>query len=364
MPEIKLFAVNMPESVDEPLLKTLHSGYIGQGPKVEEFETLLRDYFKVNALTVNSGTSAITLALRLANVGRGDEVITTPMTCSATNLPILSLGGIPVFADVDPETGLIDPESVASLITPKTKAILAVDWGGTPGPSVSLSLIAKKHKLKLIIDSAHAFGAPHTIKPLADFVCFSLQAIKHITTVDGGVLLCKNIGDAARGRALRWFGINRELGSLDSRINEDIFEWGYKFHMNDVAATIGIEQMKDLRVILTTHQLTAHFYDQKISSYYGKPPKGIGAYWLYTLRLPTTKARDEFKTFMAARQIMVSQVHRRNDEYKVFKPYARNLPGVSKFSSTMVCIPIHAKLTADEVQLIITSCNEFVETQT
>ena len=360
---IPLFTVNMPKSVDKPLLETLHSGYITQGPKVEDFERLLRDYFSVNALTVNSGTSALTLALRLADVGPGDKVITTPMTCSATNLPILSLGAEPIFADVDPKTGLISPDSVEHILKngPRAKAIMAVDWGGSPVDSLRLAGLAKYYGVKFIIDSAHSFGAPHTIKPLADFVCFSLQAIKHVTTVDGGVVLIKSDEAFTRGKKLRWFGIARDADSLDSRISEDIEEWGYKFHMNDVTATIGIEQMKNLQVTLAKHQLIAHYYDQKICSCYGKPPKGNGAYWLYTLRLKDMRTRDEFKRFMSERGIGTSQVHRRNDEYSVFKPYATHLPGVSKFADSMVCIPIHTALTDEEIATIIGACNEFAE---
>lgn len=367
---IKMFTVNMPKSVDKAILDVLHSGYVTQGPKVEEFEDLLRGYFEVNALTVNSGTSALTLALRLANVGAGDEVITTAMTCSATNLPILSLGAIPVFADVD-EHGLIDLCDVAKHITPRTKAIMAVDWGGTPVDNIALRKIADDAKLKLIIDSAHAFGAFHTIKPIADFVCFSLQAIKHITTIDGGVLLCRDDQDFIRGKKLRWFGIDRDVNSLDSRISEDIEEWGYKFHMNDVTATIGIEQMKYIGNILLRHQYIATRYDNEICHCYGKPPKFSGAYWLYTLRLPDPALRDQFKQFMADKGIMVSQVHRRNDEYSVFEKYSaryypdlgkyipNHLPGLNKFSAQMVCIPINNALTDDEIDTIINACNEF-----
>lgn len=372
---IPLFTVNMPDSVDAPLLKVLHSGYIGEGPKVKEFEALLQEFFGVNALTVNSGTSALTLALRLAGVERGDEVITTPMTCSATNLPILSLGARPVFADVVPTTGNINPASVERLITKNTKVIMAVDWGGTPVNHQILNDLAQEHNLKFIIDAAHSFGGPETRQDRADFVCFSLQAIKHITTVDGGVLLSRRSEDDARGRRLRWFGISREAEGLDSRITEDIAEWGYKFHMNDVAATIGIEQMKGIEQIIKCHRIIANAYDLNISEAYGKPPTRRGPYWLYTLRLPSEALRDKFKSYMADKDIGVSQVHRPNEEYSVFKPYyteqlldqpgvsvpIERLAGVDEFSSKMICIPIHTKLTTEDIAYIINSCNDFAE---
>lgn len=365
---IPLFTVNMPRSVDEPLLKVLHSGYIGQGPKVEKFEELLAERFNSHPVTVNAGTSALTLAYRLAGVGLGDEVITTPMTCSATNLPILSLGAVPVFADVNPETGNIDPASVEKLVTDKTKAIACVDWGGTPPDLNALRNIADRYELKLVEDSAHSFGAKHTVNHKADYVCFSLQAIKHVTTVDGGVLLCKTPEDAARGRRLRWFGIDRTGNTLDSRISEDIVEWGYKYHMNDVAAVIGIEQLKVLDDILERHLAIASAYQQGVSDYYGKPIPARGAYWLYTLRLPSTEHVSKFKVFMKEHGVGVSQVHRSNLEYSVFKPYASfsfdgyTIPpfqGLGKFSSTMICIPIHAALLDQDVDRVIELCNQF-----
>jgi len=130
---IPLFKVFMPESVMEPLRQTLLSGYIGEGPRVEEFERQLAPWCgNPNILTLNNGTAALQLALRLSNVGHGDEVISTPMTCSATNELILALGAKVVWADIDPWTGNIDPGDVAKKITRKTKAILCVDWGDTP----------------------------------------------------------------------------------------------------------------------------------------------------------------------------------------------------------------------------------------
>ena len=149
--DIPLFKVFIPESVIEPLCKVLLSGYIGEGPRVEEFERQLGPWFaNDNVLTVNSGTSALQLALRLANVGYGDEVVSTPMTCSATNEPILAMGAKIIWADIDAWTGNIDPKDVARKITPKTKAIMCVHWGGYPCDLDELNAIAAEHGIKLI----------------------------------------------------------------------------------------------------------------------------------------------------------------------------------------------------------------------
>lgn len=361
---IDLFKVHMPTEVDEPLLAVLHSGYITQGPKVDEFEKAFAEKTKMNAehvVSVNSGTSSLTLALRLAGVKAGDEVITTPMTCSATNLPILSLGAIPVFADVDPLTGLIRPADIEGRITMKTKAIMSVDWGGLPVDVKALMEIADRHGLKVIVDAAHGMGTVHNA--MADFFCYSLQAIKHITTVDGGLLLCKSHDDAVRARKLRWFGISRDSQALDSRISEDIEEWGYKFHMNDVAATIGIVQLQFLDDLLRKQADNANFYAEYLDGFFKRPEfNECSAHWLYTILLPDSEARDNFKRSMKECGIQVSEVHRRNDEYSVFKPYAnKSNPGLDAFASRMVSIPVHWNLSHQERQYIVNCCNAFAE---
>ena len=200
---IPLFKVHLPpkEELIPALEQVLYSGYITQGPRVDEFESKLSKHFgNPYVLTVNSGTSAIQLALRLSNV-RGKSVITTPMTCSATILPILAEGATPVWADVGPDSGNIDPDDVERKIDCDTAAILIVHWGGQPCDMAKLSRLARHHGIPLIVDAAHALGASWNGEPVgstesgADFTCFSLQAIKHITTGDGGILTVKREED-------------------------------------------------------------------------------------------------------------------------------------------------------------------------
>ena len=176
-----LFKVHMPKSVDKPLLEVLHSGFIGQGKKVDEFEEKLGQYFgNKKVLTLNSGTSGLHLALRLANVGHGDEVITTAMTCTATNMPILAAGAKIVWADVNPITGLIDPQAIEEKITSKTKAIMMVHFGGIPCDIDAINAIAKKYNLKTIEDGAHAIGAEYKDSKIgnhSDLLCFHCKQL-------------------------------------------------------------------------------------------------------------------------------------------------------------------------------------------
>lgn len=366
-PMIPLFKVHVPSAVDRPLLDTLHSGYITQGQKVEEFESRVAAFLGTdNVVSLNSGTSALTLAMRLAGIGPGDEVISTAMTCTATNLPVLSLGGKLVFADVDPVNGNINAESIQKLINKKTKAILFVDWGGMPADLEEIVSIARAHDLKVIEDAAHAFGAEYKGKKvgtIADFTCFSLQAIKHITTGDGGILTTLDPKDAERAKVLRWFGIDRSKSGLDSRIDQDIEEYGYKFHMNDLNATIGIVQMDHINRILKSHYDNAMHYHDKLDKYFVRQHEGQdrrSAWWLYTLLLPSKQDRDAFKAHAEKHGVMVNQVHKRNDEYTVFKPFKRKgLDGLDYFADRMICIPVHWGLSSMELDQITGMCNEF-----
>jgi len=343
---IPLFKVFMPESVMEPLRTTLFSGYIGQGPRVEEFEAALSARLHTpHALALNSATSGLQLALRLAGVGPGDEVVSTALTCTATNWAILAQGAIPVWADIDPATGNLDPLAIEPLVTPKTKAVMVVHWGGYPADLDEIRSAAGRHGLKVIEDAAHAFGSTYKgthVGTQSEFGVFSFQAIKHMTTVDGGLLVAMDARDYSRGKLLRWYGIDREADRTDFRCENDVEEWGWKFHMNDVAATIGLEQLKHVDRIVSIHRENAAFFDRELGSIPGVEllqvkPDRTSASWIHTIKVD---ARDKFVAAMRARGIMTSRVHERNDKHSTVAAYRRPLPRLEAFVARMVCIPV------------------------
>lgn len=339
----------MPKGVDKKLSKVLYSGFIGQGKQVEVFESLLSRFFNNrNILSLNSATSALFLALRLINLKPGDEIISTPMTCTATNMPIFSFGVKIIWADVNPITGLIDINDIEKKITKKTKAIMLVHFGGIPCDVIKINKLARKFNIKVIEDAAHALGSEFKNRKIgnySDFVVFSLQAIKHITTGDGGILVCKKREDYKRGKLLRWFGINRDEKRNDFRCENDIKEYGYKFHMNDLAATIGIEQMKYLKNIIIKNNSNAKFFTQKLKSIKGIgliniPPGARPSYWIFTIHIYKEGNRDHFIKWMAKNKIMTSRVHERNDIHTAFSEFQTKLPNLDKFNSTQVSIPV------------------------
>lgn len=357
---IPLFKVHMPRSVEKPLLETLFSGFIGQGPKVDEFESRLNEYFdNQHVVTVNSGTSALQLALRLANIGPGDEVISTPMTCTASNMPILAAGAKIVWADVDPISGLISTDSIKSKITNKTKAIIMVHFGGIPCDIDGINALAKNHGIKTIEDAAHAFGSEYRNQKIgnhSDFVMFSLQAIKHITTVDGGLLVCKSKKDYDRARLLRWYGIDRDSPRKDFRCEENIVEYGYKFHMNDIAAVIGIEQLKYVDDLVKKHIKNAAFFDDQFRASENirlipRSANSLSSSWLYTIHVDT---RDDFMKYMLEQGIQSSKVHERNDKHDAFSDaFVEDLNGVDQFCKTQVSIPVGWWLTDENLDYIV-----------
>jgi dTDP-4-amino-4,6-dideoxygalactose transaminase len=347
---IPLFKVTINSSVGYPLLETLHSGYIGQGPKVELFEKQLAEYLgNPRVLTVNSGTSALHLALHMANV-RGKYVITTPLTCTATNWPILANGGKILWSDIEGSTPNISVDSVERLLQihgNSVAAIMVVHWGGYPVSLDEITELSDYFGVPVIEDAAHAFGSEYygsKIGNISRFTCFSFQAIKHLTTIDGGLLCLQNEEDYKRAKLLRWYGIDRENqdGRKDLRCEDDILEWGYKFHMNDINATIGIENLKLIPEMIQTARSNAKFYNENLKNVSGvtltkEYSDRQSSYWLYTMLVDR---RDDFMEYMKSCEIMTSKVHARNDDNTCVKQFKRPLPFLEEFVKKMICIPV------------------------
>jgi len=237
----------------------LRSGWITSGPKVQEFEKQLSDYFGGRPVrTFNSGTCTMEIALRIAGIGAGDEVITTPISWVATASVILEVGATPVFADIDPVTRNIDLDKVEAAITPRTKAIIPVYLAGKPVDMDRLYAIAAKHELRVIEDAAQAIGSSWKGKPIGsfgDFVSFSFQANKNITTSEGGCLVLNDEIEATIAEKYRLQGVTR---SGWDGIEVDVL--GGKFNMTDIAATIGLGQFSRLKNITAQRRKLARHY--------------------------------------------------------------------------------------------------------
>jgi len=341
--QIPLFKVFLPprEALLPAIEDILYSGHISEGPPVAAFEEKFAQCFSLtNCISFYSGTAALHTGLILAGVQAGDEVISTPMTAEPTNLAILHAGGCIVWADVDPRNGNITAESIAAKITPRTKAIIVVHYGGIPAPLKNIRAVAEAHNLPVIEDAAHALGAYYADQPIgqhSEFVMFSLQAIKHLTTVDGGMLACRKEEDALRGKLIRWFGIDRSA----ARTELDVHTVGYKYHMNNLSATIGLVQLDHIQPVIQRYIANGRYFDQTLQKIPGLETcqwdaEAKPSYWLYTVLV---EQQADFIRHLEAHGIAASTVHKRNDLHSVFADSRCSLPGVDAFYARMVHIP-------------------------
>ena len=376
---IPLFKVYMSKNAKKEVGKVLDSGFIGQGPVVEKFEELLRKRFNNElVVTTNSGTSAEHLAIRLLKnpdindnskwpgIQDGDEALCTSLTCTATNWPVLANNMKIKWVDVDPLNLNMDLDDLERKLSPTTKIIYVVHWGGNPINLDRVKKIQNKclqlygFKPAVIEDCAHAFGAKYKGKPIGshgNFCTFSFQAIKHITSVDGGMLVCPDAETHRRARLIRWYGIDRETNRKDFRCEADIPEWGYKFHMNDVAATVGNENLKHADEIINKHRNNAGFYDENLKDVQGvtlleREPDRESSFWIYSLLVDD---KSGFMKWMKECGIMVSQVHERNDKHSCVTDYACHLPALDSITPRLISIPVGWWVTEEERQHIVNS---------
>jgi dTDP-4-amino-4,6-dideoxygalactose transaminase len=310
---------------------------------------------------VNSGTSALWISYHLAGIKNGTLVISTPMTCSATNIPLIHLGAKIIWADIDLNTGNIDPLDVENKIKKfkKVKAVVIVDYGGMPCDMERFNYLSKKYNVLIIEDAAQALGAEYNGFKIGNhnkFVCFSFQAVKTITTVDGGAICLSNKKDYERARRLRWFGIDREKKYKKKKLWQyNIKEAGYKMHLNDVLATIGIEQLKWLDRLVSKQRKGAEYYNNNLKgmkeiSLLQEPSNCKGSFWLYPILV---KHRDKFIKILKQYGVECSPVHQRNDKLSIFGTIDRSLKNVEIFDKKAVCLPNGYWVTDEDREFII-----------
>ena len=364
MKNIELFKVFMSAHAPKEVEKVLMSGFVGQGNKVEEFENNLKQYIGNEYLcTTNSGTSALHLALHMLKE-KDTEVLCTPLTCTATNWPVLANNLKIKWVDVNPDNLNMDLDDLERKITPKTKVIMVVHWGGYPIDLDRIKKIQQKTKELygfepiVIEDCAHGIGSTYKGKRLGNHgnLCmFSFQAIKHITAVDGGMLTLPNKDLYDRTKLLRWYGIDRDTNRVDFRCENDISEWGFKFHMNDISATIGIENLKYVDDVITKHQKNAIYYDRTLWNTDGislleREEDRESSFWIYSMLVDK---KQDFMKWMKECGIVVSQVHERNDIHSCVKEFKTLLPVLDEIIPQLVSIPVGWWVTKEQKEYIV-----------
>jgi dTDP-4-amino-4,6-dideoxygalactose transaminase len=347
---------------------TLRSGWITSGPKVQEFEKQLSAYFGGRPVrTFNSGTCTMEIALRIAGIGAGDEVITTPISWVATANVILEVGATPVFADIDPVTRNIDLDKLEAAITKRTKAIIPVFLAGKPLDMDRLYAIATRHKLRVIEDAAQAIGSTWKGKPIGssgDFVSFSFQANKNITTSEGGCLVLNNAAEATLAEKYRLQGVTR---SGWDGIEVDVL--GGKYNMTDIAAAIGLGQFSQLNAITAQRRKLARHYFATLGKDFEKqtgvqlPPADFEStnWHLFQVVLPDRITRPEFMEKMKAHNIGIGFHYAPIHLFKLYRALGFKegmFPVAERVGKQIVSLPMFYAMNEADVERVCAAMRE------
>ena len=366
------------ENLLNELSEIFDTGWIGLGPKTKEFEDKVSKYLNCgNFIATNSCTSSLHLAVKCLNLPKGTKVLTTPITFVSTNHAILYEGHKPVFYDVDERTGNASIESIreAFEIHKDIGAILVVHIGGYSCDMDEINSIAKEYNVSVIEDCAHAFGGQYKGSMIGDTdnICvWSFQAVKNLPVGDGGGISTKDNVVADKIRKLIWLGIDKttvERSNLDSTKQSynwdyDVVELGYKYHMNDIIATIGLNQMNYIEEDNERRREIAARYRNEIK-------KGICEFPDYRDNIVSSshffplffKNRDEVYKKLVANNIYPGMHYKRNDRYKVFDEYIKefgynDLKGAKKYEKTELTLPMHLHLSKEDIDKIIKTLND------
>jgi len=343
----------------------LRSGWLTSGPNVKALEAQLSTYFGGRPVrTFNSGTCTMEIALRIAGIGAGDEVITTPNSWVATANVIIEVGATPVFVDIDPKTHNIDLNKVETAITPRTKGIIPVHMCGLPCDMDQLYAIAKKHHLRVVEDAAQAIGSTwngQRIGAFGDFASFSFQVNKNIMTAEGGCLVLNNEDEAKLAEKYRLQGVSRS--GLDG-INVDVL--GGKYNMTDISAVIGLGQMKRLdefnakRKALAHHYFTTFGADFEASTGAELPVADFtNSNWhMFHIVLPERVNRAEFMQKMLDLGIGLGYHYRAIHLFALYRERGFTdgmFPIAERVGKQIVTLPLFPTMTENDVERVVSA---------
>lgn len=350
---ISLFQTVVTPKAIKYVNEVLTSTWLNEGKWVFEFEMALSQEFGFKHLTTtNNCTSALHLSLLAAGVYPGSKVIIPAQTFIATGQAVLMAGAHPVFADIDPNTGNIDPRDVRRKIDDTVRAIMPVHWGGFP---CDLSLLSEMAgDIPIIEDAAHALGAN---VGTSDFNCFSFQAIKFLTSGDGGIVVCQEKDRLDEIKRQKWFGIDRN--DMQRRPEGDrgfkVCELGFKYNMNNITAAIGLGNLDGIHDRLARRRKIAEIYLRELDDVAGIKllrPNSVSdhSYWVFTMLVEN---RLSFIESLNERGIACSVLDRRIDEHPVFGGLTPGLKGQEYFDDHQISIPVHDGLSDDDVERIV-----------
>lgn len=348
-PPVPLFRVAMPDEARQAAFRVLGSGFIAQGPELARFEAALGDFLgNPHVAAVSDPSGGLSLALRMAGVGAGDEVVLSPLACTATTMPVAAIGAVPVWCDVDPADGMPGGAEIEARITPRTRAVLVYHWSGEVAALADILKVAARRGVPVIEDATEAFGAEHDGRRLGSSGSFatvySFQAVRQFSTGEGGALVFGDAAQCARARRLRKFGIDGAgFRTADGEISfdSDIPEHGVYLAMNDVAAAMGLAQLPGLAARLERYQDNGRFFDRELAGVPGlalprRRPGDRPGLWTYSL---LAERRDGLGRKLRQAGIGCQRLHIRNDRYTCFGAMRDDLPGAAAFEARSLSIP-------------------------
>jgi len=356
----------------EEVVASMKTGWLGTGPKVNQFERDFADYKSAKyAAALNSCTAALHLSILSAGIKPGDEVITTPLTFCATVNTIIHAGAIPVLVDIEPQSSNIDPAKIEAKITAKTKAILPVHFAGRPCDMESLMNIAERYGLKVIEDCAHAIETEYhgnKAGTIGDFGCFSFYVTKNVVTGEGGMVLTKNEEDISRIKVLGLHGMSKDAWARFTDVgfkHYQVIECGFKYNMMDLQAAIGIHQLARVESNWLRRQEIWQRYNKAFEELSIGIPAPVEdntrhAYHLYTILVDEEKTgikRDDFLNAMTAQNIGVGVHYLSIPEHSYYKKTfgwrPEDYPNALRTGRQTISLPLSAKLTDDDVEDVI-----------
>jgi perosamine synthetase len=370
------------QSIDDEdiraVVEVLRSDWLTTGPKVAEFEESVARYVSARfAVAVSSGTAALHSAMYALGIGPGHEVIVPAMTFAASANCVVYQGGTPIFVDVASDTLLIDPKEVERKITPRTKAIIAVDYAGQPCDYDALKEIAASHHLKLVADACHSLGATYqgrSVGSLADLSIFSFHPVKHITTGEGGMVTTDQEEYANRLRIFRNHGITSDHRQREAQgsWSYQMVDLGYNYRITDFQCALGMSQLQKLPRWLERRQEIARQYDEAFAGIKGIKPlavkSGIGhAYHLYVVRVSqdeTAIERGELFRSLRARGIGVNvhyiPVHLHPFYQKRFGTGCGLCPVAESAYEQILSLPMYPAMTDEEIAIVINALRSLI----
>ena len=368
--KIPVFRPCFDEEEVEAVREVLLSGWVGPGPKVEALEERFAAYIGSQfAISVNSCSGALFLALKVLEV-EGREVITTPMTFVSTNHAILQNGAEPVFCDIEPDTLNIDPASVAERITDRTAAIVVVHHSGHPCDMDPILKLAQARGIPVVEDAAHACGARYNGRMagnLGTIGCFSFHAVKNLSTGDGGMLTTNDSALAERLKRLRWMGISQgtwdrfRKEDVGRRWDYDVTEVGYKLHMNDLNAAIGLVQLGKLESANAQRRELVMQYGKALAdlAWLQRPVEKSYARSSWHAYVARARDRDGLIRHLATRDIDAGVHYKPNHLYSVYAPHRRVLPVTESVWQELVTLPLYPSMSEQAMDQVVEAVLEF-----